>query len=524
VLPQPLQDRRAPAQQKSIIQNFPPPVGGWNTRDALPNMGPLDAVVAQNVLIQPSQVVTRLGNAPWATGFGAPVNTLMPYNGAQPGTQKLFAASGTGIYDVTGGGAIGAAVVSGLTNSWWNWVDFGNSAGQFLLAVNGADSMQSYNGTTWTATATLPITGGTTLNLNTVINLCIYNNTLYMVPSAVLGFYYQPAQQFLGTVTFQNISAWCPRGGYLMAMASWTVDGGQGPQDYLVAVTSEGEVVVWQGLAFSIPIGTAGAMNFVGSYYIGRPLGRRCFMKFGGDLLLLSERGLFPMSTGLQSATINRSVALTDKIEPTYVLLAQSTFITQGWQLEACLNQQFLIINVPSSPQQQLVMQLQSKGWANWTGWNCNVLLYFKGTLYYGDAQNVCVCYSGPTDDGNAIVASFLPAFTQLKIPGQQKHVKLVRPYFQSNGNFAFGLSAAVDYAIPYAPPPPSSVTTTLSLWDSALWNTAVWGGLQVQSAPWATVGNWPCRSFSPYFQITTNSAQVGLQAYDILFTAGGVL
>jgi hypothetical protein len=521
---QPLQDQRLPAKQKSMIQSFPPPVGGWNTRDSLPNMPITDAVVAQNVLCQPAQVVTRDGSANWVTGFANAVNTLMPYNSSTPASMKIFGASGTGIYDVTSSGAVGAAVVSGLTNSWWQWVNFATSAGQFLIAVNGSDSMQTYSNGTWTATATLPITGGGNLSLNTVVNVGIYESTLYFVPANTLGFYYQNAQSIFGTVSYFNLAALCTRGGYLMAVATWTVDGGNGPQDYFVAITSEGEFVVYQGLAFSIAIGTSGYMQLVGVYYIGRPVGRRCFMKFGGDLLILTERGIFPLSSGLQSATIDKRVAITDKIEPSYVELVSDTFSTKGWQIENCQYGQFLIVNVPTSPPQQLVMQYQTRGWSNWTGWNANCFLYFEGVLYYGGATAVYQSFTGESDVGANIVAAIMPAFTQFKMSGQQKHPKLIRPYFEADGNFGYSLTAATDYSIPTTLNPAQSVATNFGVWDQSLWDVAQWGGNSIQTKQWGTIASWPCVAFSPYFSIATNSAQVGLTAYDVLMEYGGVL
>ncbi len=523
-----LQDQLNPAQQKAQIQTFPPPVGGWNARDSLPNMAPTDAVLLVNMLPQPAQVVTRGGNAVWSASFASPVQTIIPYNAATVGSKKLFAASGTAIWDITTAGT-NTSVVSGMTNAWWQWVNFATSAGQFLQLVNGVDTMQTWNGTAWTAT---PSFNAGALLSNTLINLCVYNSTMYYVQENTLGFWYAPAQTiFSTTLTYQNMAAWCPRGGYCMAMASWTVDGGQGPQDYLVAITSEGEVVVWQGLAFSIAIGTAGYMAFVGSYYIGRPLGRRCFLKYGGDLLVLTERGLFPMSTGLQSATIDKRVGLTDKIEPAYVALAQTTFGTNGWQIESNFGDQFLIVNVPTTPPQQLVMQYQTKGWANWTGWKANCFLYYNGLLYYGDADHVYECYVGSTDTvagvAGTIYATVLPAFTQLKILGQQKHVKMVRPYLEANGSsVGFNIAAAVDYNIPTVAITISVGSgSTAALWDSGVWDTAIWGGgAFTQFKPWTTVAAWPCVAFSPFIQFATNTQTIGLQAYDVVFTVGGVL
>jgi len=366
----------------------------------------------------------------------------------------------------------------------------------------------------------------------------VYESTLYFSVKNVLGFYYQAPQSIFGTVTFFNLSALATRGGYVEAIATWTVDGGNGPQDYLVFITSEGEFIVYQGSSFAITYGSAGAMTLVGVYYIARPLGRRSWLKYGGDCLVLTERGLFPLSLALQSATIDKRVALSDKIEPTFVSLAAQTAANdwEGWQIELCQYGQFLIINVPTTPPQQLVMQFQSKGWANWGGWNASCFLYTGGVLYYADTQNVYVAYSGYSDwlsNGSSyvptnIVSTLLPAFAQLGIQGQQKHVKNIRPYLTSSSQISsYTIGSAVDYdalTITTTVQPGISISGTFGIWGTGIWGTSLWGSTAMaQSKQWLTVMQYPCFAFTPYFQFNQQAGQVALTAYDILYAVGGV-
>lgn len=538
----PSQDKRAPEQQKSIPIPCPPPIGGWNARDALADMPPQDAVLMLDILPQPTQVITRQGAIPWVTGFSSPVHTLMPFNAAQSGASKqMFAAAGSSIYNVSAPGVLGSAVVTGLNSDWWQWVNFGTQAGEFLVAVNGVDAMLAYNGSTWLQTTSLPINGGGTLSLATIINIGLYQSTLYFIPSGQLGFYYQNAQSLFGQVTWFGLGALATRGGYLVAMATWTVDGGTGPQDYLVCITSEGEYIVFQGLSFATAIGLPGSMQLVGVYYIARPLGRRCWIKYGGDCLVLTERGLFPLSTALQSATVDKQTALTDKIEPAFVQLAAQTFGYPGWQIELCQYAQFLIISVPTPSPQQIVMQFQSKGWANWTVWQANCFLYFNGALYYGDGSNVYQAYYGNYDwVGGAqapINSSFLAAFSQLKIPGQIKHVKAIRPYISATVNpgaaLTYSIGGAVDYNLgafnvgSVTVANPTVLPAGTGIWGTSLWGTGLWGGTipNMTTNQINTIAVWPCQAFAPYFTFTNNgTGTVALTAYDVLVAKGGVL
>lgn len=133
--------------QTSGTTSAPAPIGGLNARDSLAAMAPNDAITLDNFFPSPTSVDLRNGYVSWATGFTAAIESLMPYNNYT--TSKLFAASGTAFYDATATGAVGAAVVTGLTNARWQHVNFGTTGGQFLYAVNGADTPRIYNGTSW---------------------------------------------------------------------------------------------------------------------------------------------------------------------------------------------------------------------------------------------------------------------------------------------------------------------------------------------------------------------------------------
>jgi hypothetical protein len=80
-------------------------------------MAPTDAVTLDNLFPGVSSVALRGGYANHATGMSGQVETLMTYNGGA--TDKMFAIASGSVYDVTSAGAVGAAVVTGLTNSRW---------------------------------------------------------------------------------------------------------------------------------------------------------------------------------------------------------------------------------------------------------------------------------------------------------------------------------------------------------------------------------------------------------------------
>src|SRR6266404_1672611 len=125
------------------------PVGGLNARDSEAEMSATDALILDNWFCAPSKVSVRNGSISQSTGLPGWVESLMAYNGIS--SKKLFAASGTKFYDATASGAIGAGVVTGLTNARWQHVNFANAATNWLYCVNGVDKPRLYDGSAWVA-------------------------------------------------------------------------------------------------------------------------------------------------------------------------------------------------------------------------------------------------------------------------------------------------------------------------------------------------------------------------------------
>ena len=230
------------------------------------------------------------GYTSWATGLGAQVETLMQYR-PPTGGGSMFAAAGANIYDVTSGGAVGAAVVSSLTNARWRYIDFAVGGTSCLYAVNGADKPRLYNGAAWTAIdgVSVPaVTGVTTTNL---VNINVHKSRIWFIESGTLKAWYLPTNSVGGAVSALDLSGLCVRGGYLMAMATWTLDAGRGMDDHAVFITSEGEIVVYAGVD---PASAATWQPLVGVYAMGTPLGRRCAVKYAGDVLVITKGRIIP--------------------------------------------------------------------------------------------------------------------------------------------------------------------------------------------------------------------------------------
>src|SRR3990167_8242531 len=147
-------------RQTSTGRTIPVPVGGWNARDSIAEMPPMDAAVLTNLFPGTTSVNMRYGFSHQATGLQAQVESLLVYNGLTAG--KMFGFAGTQAFEVTSSGAVGTAALTSLTNARWQSINVSTTGGNYLMAVNGADKAAFYTGSAWARDgdgATYDITG-----------------------------------------------------------------------------------------------------------------------------------------------------------------------------------------------------------------------------------------------------------------------------------------------------------------------------------------------------------------------------
>lgn len=472
--------QRASARTASL----PAPTGGWNAKDSLAEMAPEDAVTLTNWFPTPSFVSLRQGMVKWATGLPSQVNSVMAYNAGS--ASKLFAASGAGIYDCTSGGAVGASVVSGLTSDKFLHTNVATAGGNFLYAVNGTDSPLLYDGTTWksiTGVSTPAITGVTTSNLS---NVYLAKQRLWFIEKNSLRAWYLPVLSVGGAASALDFSSLCRRGGYLVAMAEWTVSGGFGVQDLVAFITSEGELLIYQG---SDPtVSTAWSLS--GIWHMGSPMGPKCFAKAGADLLLIGKDGLTPMSQGQFFADMGNKGTLTDKIQ--WAISNATTLYSGnwGWQVQIFPLANALLLNVPVGvgQQQQYVMNTVTGAWCNFTGWHANAWEMYHDQIYFGDNGFVGKAWTGYDDAGAQIAGDAQQAFNYFGSRGQLKRWTMMRPLLTANGQPSVLANLNVDFD---STPPAAALaaaTTGLATWDSAHFDVAQWVGDQGLFKQWQGV------------------------------------
>jgi len=502
---------------KASATSIPAPVSGLNDRDSIADMKPSEAVIMDNWWPYPSYLAIRKGSANHVTGLPATVETLVEYLPTTGGS-TLFAAAGTAIYNVTTAGAVGAAVQTGLSNARWENAQITTPGGSFLYLVNGVDKPRLWDGTAWTSVdgaSTPAITGVTTTLL---AHAQLFKNRLFFVEKNSMRVWYLPVNSIGGAASQLDLGSVFRLGGFIQAAYTWTIDAGSGSDDHLVVLSSNGEVAVYSGADPS----SATDWRLIGVFTLGRPLGRRCAVKFGGDLAINCMEGVYPLGKGLLSASVDRRVALTDKIQNSVSEAANSYANNYGWQICQYPDNNMLILNVPAGNgvNYQYAQNTITGAWTKLTGWNASVWLNAATGLYYGDNNSIKKAWVGNLDVSSPIVADILPAFGYFGSKAYNKYFTMVRPYFQSTGtpSILYGLNndfvpSAPVGALAYTPP-------TGMFWGSMIWGQMVWGGSLTTLTAWQTVGS-VCNAASVRLKVQNNGSEVRYTNTDFLYQKG---
>lgn len=312
-----------------------------------------------------------------------------------------------------------------------------------------------------------------------------------------------------------------------MAMATWTIDSSSSIDEYAVFITSEGQAAVYQGYDPTF----AATWNLVGIFNMGRPIGRRCWVKIGSDVAVICADGLALLSKELttdrsQSATLSYNIMNLISND------VQSYASNFGWECAYYPLGNKVILNVPqveNNTQYQYVMNTITGAWSTWgkesSALNAACWDVFRDNVYYG-GNGVVVKADDPTtltDNGASIRADVKPAFGYFGDLGQSKLFTMVRPIIISSDVIKPTFALCLDYndAVPIAPP---NSTGTGTPWDTSPWDTSSWGasGGQVNKN-WLTVGGIGY-SASLRMATLTNGLKASLQSIDYVYEAGGVL
>jgi hypothetical protein len=517
-----VREKAANKQATSKPAFIPSPTKGWYVGDNLSEAPPGTAYILDNAFPQLDYVRMRGGSVAYATGMAnAAVSTLMPYNGAS--ASKFFSVCSGSIFDVSSAGAVGAAAVTGLNSSAnMEFIQYTNAGGSWIIAVNGVDPAQLYNGTAWvTAPAITGLTGG---NLAFVWSC---KNHIYGIQAASLNAWYLATDSIGGAATSFPLSSIFKYGGYLQCGTEWAINATNGLYLLNVFISSEGEIAIYDGLSPA-----DATWKILGTYKVSKPLGRRCLLKAGGDVAVMTEDGIVPLSKVMQLDQIAlQNVAVTKPIAPAWRNAVLARQGLSGWQVKTWPRESMGIINLPkvnAGDKTQFIANVRTGAWAQYLGWDANCFEVYNNNLYYGTSDGrVMQAETGGQDDGGNYTMTVFPSYSDLGSPASTKHVKMVRPRIQSAYSVKPQITVKTDFdTTKPAQPTASSPAATGALWDTAVWDTATWPPALTDLSFWTDAEGFGA-TVSPVIQLTLSTSitpDVRMTAIEMLYETGNPL
>lgn len=520
------------------VQTIPAPVGGLNTVSPGLQVPLTECVSAYNLIGAENGLRVRLGFREHAVGMVGTgdnrVRSVLPFTGSTNAGSRIFAATDKGIWDITDSSP--ALVVTfgtlGANSGYGSSVNFVTPGGHYLIYCDEVNGTYVYReaGALWVkvtqGAGPEQIDGADPTRFAFV---CVFKSRLWFVERDTSDAWYLPISQVYGTAVRFPLGQSFREGGSLVGMWNWTYDGGSGLDDSLVFVSGGGDVVVFGGVDPS----SASTFGQRGQWQMAKPpAGRRIASTYGGDLLLLSRRGLIPMSQ-LVVGSVSSLEYETAKISNLVNRLLNERSSDPYWGIHLQPEDNALMVVVPAAggnEYTQLVQSNASRGWFLYRSLPVMSGAVWQGQFYFGTPDGRVCIHTGYLDNVSlatpqtfqGVEWGFIGAFSNYGAP-RLKRVSYMRPLILSEGTSP---SYVVEARYDYDTNDPQAVELVLSgtgaAWDSALWDVDTWNGATPPSAEArGTLGIGSAVAVAIRGQSIARTIVVSM---DVGFTAGGYL
>lgn len=486
---------------------FPAPVLGLDISAPFTQQDPKTATVFVNFIARRYGSETRGGFRRHASNVGgvgtpSPVCTLMAYQPprgpASTQLAKLFASCEDGnVYDVTSQTNEATAPSVSLTPAGtqnepghFSFTNFATGNTNYLCIASAGAGYFTYDDAGGWVNRTASLTGSVTgINVDFVM---VWKNRLWFIEENSTRAHYLGVGLIQGATAVFDFGPLLIHGGELRAMASWTVDSGDGVDDKLVLASSMGDVLVYAG---TDPTALA-TFAIVGRWYIGPPPAGRTFMsKYGGDLAVLCENGVESMNRLMQAAgLLDPETQATDTVARRYNEVIgreiRNTRSQSGWNLIHVPSLEAVIVSTPYNELGvdgfQFCFSTIPIAWSSFIGMPMKCAELFDGELFFGTPYGtICKAFVSDSDDeltdgtvGTDVVASLQTAFIAPNEERMQlKRPQLVMPMFQAKEPPSVGVQVNTEWSGEAISGSPTYIPSDQALWDVAQWDQAVWGG-----------------------------------------------
>ena len=494
---------------------MPPPSLGLDLVSPIDNMDPASALELTNIFPGAGAPTVRGGYTQFADlssvvgGSSAPVR-MMAEMPLRDGTRQLIAAQDTKLFSINSVGAItnitGAA--GPYASGRWNYTLFSNIAGtnNYIYLANAyGDAPQVYLGSGVAQTINATCRSGPAIT--ELSNVFLYRFRLYFIQRNSLTMWYDKTVGATGGATMTGTSSTLDsydfsgimrRGGSLLFLGNYTNQNGINPQDYFVAITTEGEIAVYSG---SSPDANTGSdvWSLVAHFQIGRPLGPKAFVRVNQDFWIITQQGIVPMSALFQTDPEQALNIVSRPINPLITQYASQVTLSEMWTGFFWGFGRRVYVTLPDSAGSAtlLVYSIDTKAWTQfvlYSGDHCVSSCRYDFNPYYG--SNTGLIFKGEDGTRDAVLANGTSqaitftcrtAFSFYGSRGNYKAFKDIRPLIKTKRGVQLTLGLDTDFK---RMPVLASVSTSTA-------NYTKWGstGGTPTFTQWGSNGN----AYTPY-------------------------
>lgn len=529
---------------------LPAPVGGIDVSKALAYGQIENCLYSYNLVAAEYGLRVRNGYREWALGLdngsGLGVHTIIPFGGDDSNltNDRLFAVTNEGIWDVTTEAAPPVFVLDftdpGNGNDITDEAGYGvycnytlQSGERILFYADQRNGLFRYTESTDTWARESFITGPVIADVNFVM---VHKNQIWLIERDQSYAWYLPELSAGGAADQFFFGTKFIHGGYVAGLFSWTIDGGVGVDDYFVAVSRSGDVLVYQG---NDP-GSVDDWSATGQYFIGQiPKGGKFGSHSGGNLYLLSVQGLMSMNEIIQGVDgKNENADIASRKIAYYMRPFLKQYNQQdGWEVRLTPSIGTLIINAPpreDGVEIQWVKNETINSWGLWRGVPMFCIDEWKGGVYIGDDEGRVMIMDNFVDNelitppvdminGQAIPFNILTTFNHFGSPATFKRGKYIRPQFLATSEPSQTCAFRYDYDLLEELNSTPAPVLGGSVWDGgeALWDMTEWDNTIPEG--YANVrGGWGMGRTIAIVMTGRSVADTTLISWDVMWDEGG--
>jgi hypothetical protein len=475
----------------AFVATVQPPVGGLNYRLPAIALDQQYALVLDNLLPRGSHVELREGYAHHCENIPGQVVSIASYVGKTPAANRIFAFNNHGeVYDVTNRSKAPARVMrTAQIDGVWESVNTAGIDENYLVMVSPAGGYWTYSERDGFKQREIT-SDGKDKRFATVFN---WKDRVWLIEDGSTRAYYLGVGAIQGEASEYDFYAVINRGGFLLYGCNWTFNAGYDIDDYLVLVTSQGEVLIYKGTNPD----AVESFALEGVWYVGEaPAGRRSFTNFGGEMFITSSLGIVPISKLVNGQVANDYQTASAAIQPVFIGQFNADKTRFGWELEMIYNQQFLLVKTPEDQfgmNNHYVLNVTTGAWATISGMPMLCTTQIGNELYFGTADGlVCKGFTGDSDGedlsknaGKPIMGRYLSGYSDFDSPANVKTFQMAKPTFVSYDAPSVGVRIFTRYEDVFPLIEAGLQRPSSAIWNKDYWNRAYFGGSNSTFSPW---------------------------------------